>query len=142
MITKSQVMPLLLEACPKFEPTWQAHLDWWQGEEAGAFNDAAEFARYLVESYELGDTSEFSAAFATIEKILNEGDQEARDLAGIGVIEDLQTIGSNHTCGAEVFLKWLGPTSRIAWAEVEEMWQGKDSLMDVLRAEKSSGEKS
>ena len=86
MTTKSEVMPLLLEACPGFQSAWQEHLEWWKGEEPGAFNDAAEFARYLVEPYERGDTSEFSAAFATIEKILNEGDQEARDVAGIGII--------------------------------------------------------
>lgn len=55
--------------------------------EPGAFNDTAEFARYLVESFEAGRTSEFPEAFATIERILNEGDQESRDIAGIGVIE-------------------------------------------------------
>lgn len=131
-------MPLLLEACPGFGPAWQEHVSWWKGEEAGVYNDAAEFARYLVESYERGSTSEFPAAFATIEKILAEGNQEARDVAGIGVIEDLQTIGSNHSCGAEVFTLWLGPLSKVAWAEIEKMWEGKESLMDVLRSEKRS----
>ena len=134
MINKKQVMPLLLEACPGFRVSWQEHLEWWEGEEAGAYNDAAEFARYLVESYERGNTSEFESAFATIEKILTEGDQESRDIAGIGVIEDLQNIGSNHSCGADVFKSWLGPVSKIAWAEIEELWEGKNSLMDVLRS--------
>lgn len=128
-------MALLLEACPGFQPTWEKHLEWWNGEEAGAYNDASEFARYLVEAFERGQTSEFPAAFATIERILNEGDQESRDIAGIGIIEDLQTIGSNHSCGEDVFIQWLGPTSREAWAEIEKMWDGKQSLMDVLRSE-------
>ena len=141
MITKSQIMPLLLEACPGFQPTWQAHLDWWKGEEPGAYNDTAEFARYLVESFESGQTSEFPKAFATIERILNEGDQESRDIAGIGVIESLQTIGSNHPCGEDVFIQWLGPTSRQAWAEIERMWEGKHSLSDVIRAERAPSEK-
>ena len=135
MITKPQVMPLLIEACPGFQPTWQAHLEWWKGEEAGAYNDTAEFARYLVESFESGQTSEFPAAFAAIEKILSEGDQESRDIAGYGVVESLQIIGSNHSCGEEVFIQWLGPTSRRAWAEIEKMWEGKSSLADVIRAE-------
>ena len=128
-------MPLLLEACPGFQPTWQAHLEWWEGEEPGAYNHTSEFARYLVESFESGQTSEFPAAFAAIEKILNEGDQESRNIAGIGVIESLQTIGSNHLCGEQVFIQWLSPTSRRAWAEIERMWEGKNSLADVLRAE-------
>ena len=131
-------MPLVLEACPSFQPAWQAHLEWWKGEEAGSYNDAAEFARFLVESYECGRTSEFASAFAAIEKILDEGDQEARDIAGIGIIEDLQTIGSNHSCGAEVFKQWCGPLSLQAWKEIEAMWKGKESLMDVLRAEKAA----
>ena len=125
MITKPQVMPLLIEACPGFQPTWQAHLECWKGEEPGAYNDTAEFARYLVESFESGQISEFPAAFAAIEKILSEGDQESRDIGGYGVIESLQTIGSNHSCGEEVFIQWLGPTSRRAWAEIEKMWEGR-----------------
>ena len=141
MITKSEVMLLLREACPGFQATWQAHLDWWKGEEPGAYNDTAEFARYLVESFESGQTSEFPKAFATIERILNEGDPESRDLAAIGVIESLQTIGSNHTCGETVFIQWLGPTSSRAWAKIERMWEGKHSLMDVVRAETAARRK-
>ena len=134
-------MPLLLEACPGFEPTWQEHLDWWKGEEPGDYNNTSEFARYLVESFESGQTSEFPAAFAAIEKIFNEGDQESRGLAGIGVIESLQTIGSNHSCGGHVFIPWLGPKSRQAWAEIEKMWEGKNSLADVIRAEVRGNQK-
>jgi hypothetical protein len=135
MITVSQVMPLLLDSCPGFQLAWQEHLAWWKGEEPGSYNDAAEFARYLVESYERGNTSEFAAAFATVERILNEGDEEARGLATVGVIEGLQTVAS-HSCGGDVFVQWLGPTSRVAWAQIEKMWEGKRSLMDVIRAEK------
>ena len=129
---------MLLHACPGFESAWTEHLDYWEGEESGEFNDVAEFARYLVQSYENSQTSEFAAAFAVIEKILNEGDEESRDIAAIGIIEDLQTIGSNHVCGAEVFKPWLGKTSTIVWQQIEKIWEGKNSLMDVLRAEKSS----
>ena len=136
MITKSQVIPLLLEASPSFQPAWQKHVAYWNGQEAGCFNDAAEFARLLVVSFERGDTSEFPAVFATIEEILNEGDSQARDVAAIGILEDLQTIGSNHSCGADVFVQWLGPTSHAAWAQIARMWEGKHSLMDVLRSER------
>jgi hypothetical protein len=141
MITKSEVMPLLLESCPGFQATWQAHLDWWKGEEPGVYNDTAEFAHYLVESVESGQTSEFLKAFATIERILKEGDQESRDLAAIGIIESLQTIGSNHSCGEAVFIQWLGPTSRRTWVEIERIWEGKHSLMDVVRAERAASRK-
>jgi hypothetical protein len=141
MITKPQIMPLLLEACPGFWPIWQEHLDWWKGEEPGAYNNTSEFARYLIESFERGQTSEFPAAFEAIERILNQGDQESRDIAAIGIIESLQTIGSNHSCGEDVFIQWLGPTSRRAWSEIERMWEGKESLSDVIRAERRGNKK-
>ncbi|SRR6266567_4506537 len=135
MITEKEVMPLLLAACPGFELAWQEHLAWWKGQECGSYNDAAEFAHYLVESYERGETSEFPAAFATVERILNEGDENARGVAAVGVLEDIQTIAS-HSCGADVFVEWLGPTSRATWAEIEHVWAGKHSLMDVIRGER------
>ena len=127
-------MPLLLAACPGFQSAWEEHCAYWNGETPGTYLDAAEFARYVVACYERDDTSEFPAAFAVVEKILNEGTQEARDLAGIGVIEDIQTIAS-HSCGGDVFFEWLGPTSRVAWAQIAKIWEGKSSLMDVIRAE-------
>jgi hypothetical protein len=79
--------------------------------------------------------SEFPAAFAAIERVLNEGDQRARGIAGIGVLEDIQTIAS-HSCGGDVFVEWLGPTSRVAWVQIAKMWEGKSSLMAVIRAER------
>jgi len=102
-------MPLLLEACPGFQPTWQAHLDWCKDEEPGAYNNTSEFARYLVESFESGQISEFPAAFAAIEKILNEGDQGSRDIAGIGVIESLQTNRIKSFLRGRCFRSVAGP---------------------------------
>src|ERR1043166_4368548 len=110
MITESEVMPLLLAACPRFAPTWQEHLAWWKGDDRGSYNDAAEFARYLVESYNRGDTSEFEFAFATIERLIDEGDENTRVLVIVGVLEDIQTIAS-HSCGPDGFVRWLGPKS-------------------------------
>jgi hypothetical protein len=138
MITKSEIMPLFLVACPGFQQQWQEHKEWWAEEEAGGFIDIAEFARYLVESYERKSTSEFSAAFTILEKILEEGDEEARAIGEIGLIEDLQTISSHQPWSAEVFKAWLGPQSTAAWEQIEKVWEGKNSLMDVLRAEKSA----
>ena len=105
------------------------------GDERGSYNDAAEFARYLVESYNRGDTAEFEAAFATIEKLINEGDEDTRGVAIVGVLEYIQTNAS-HSCGSDVFVQWLGPESRAAWADIAQTWSGKTSFMDVLRAER------
>ena len=135
-ITKDQVMPLLLEAAPGFDPAWRKHLAWWGGKERGAYNDVAEFAHYVVESYAASETAEFEAVFATVERVVREGDTQARDLATIGLLEGIQTIASHHPFGASVFAKWLGPLSGQAWQEIEQLWRaGGGSLAGVVRLE-------
>lgn len=90
-ITKAEVVPLLLEACPTAVPAWEEHLVWWDGkEERGGFNDVNVFARHIVESYARGVTTECEALFATVERILNDGNEEARSLAALGVFESLK----------------------------------------------------
>ena len=137
-ITKMQVVPLLLEACPTARRAWQAHVAWWEGEEAGAFNDVSVFARHIVDSYAKGLTAECDALFAAIERILAEGDQEAQSLAAIGVLEDIQTLSSYHSFGPSAFVGWLGPRSREAWEQIDVLWRaGGGSLAGVIRLEKS-----
>jgi len=115
---------------------WRQHLEEWDGEERGIFNDTGEFARYLVESYERGDTSEFETAFSVVERLIREGDDEARGAAIVGVLESVQVRATHHTFGQDVFLRWLGPLSRQAWFEIDELWRvGGGSLAGVIRAE-------
>jgi hypothetical protein len=65
-------MPLLLEACPGFQLTWQAHLDWWKGEEPGAYNNTSEFASSLFRSARMlhlhrkNDLTRLSGDFRTV----------------------------------------------------------------------------
>ena len=135
MIQKTQVIPLLLAKCPGFQPIWEKHQKSWQGEEAGIYNDMAEFATFIVDAYARHDTKPIVAAFGVIEELLGEGDEEVQTAAAVGFLEDIQTIGSHRPFGAAVFVQWLGPKSKKAWSEIEEMWRGKHSLMDVVRAE-------
>jgi len=43
---------------------------------------------------------------------------------------------NSNVGGGDVLIEWLGPTSLIAWAEIAKTWEGKSSLMDVIRAER------
>ena len=105
------------------------------GEEAGIYNDLAEFATFIVDAYARQETESVVAAFATIEELVVGGDEEVRAAAAIGFLEDVINIASWRPFGASVFIQWLGPKSKEAWAEIEDMWRGKRSLMDVVRAE-------
>lgn len=135
-IAKEEVIPSLLAAAPGFAGAWSEHLEYWGDDERGIFIDAGEFAHYVVRSYADGNTAEFVAVFATLETILREGDDAAREAATIGVLEDIQTIASNRPFGPEVFALWLGPLSRRAWDEIDRLWRaGGGSLAGVIRLE-------
>jgi hypothetical protein len=141
-ITRKQVLPLLMEKAPGFEESWRKHLEWWGEKERGDFNDIAEFAQYVVDAYASSKTSELPAVFDTVERILEDGDVSAKELAVIGVLEDIQTIACNRPFGPNAFVKWLGPLSREAWTEIDQLWRaGGGSLAGVLRVEKKSRSK-
>jgi len=80
VIQKSQIMPLILARCLGFQPIWEKYRELWQGEEAGIYNDLAEFAAFIVDAYGRQDTEPIGAAFAAIEELLSEGDEEVAEL--------------------------------------------------------------
>ena len=136
MITKPEVVPMLLEVCPTVRARWAEHLAAWKGEEAGSFNDVSLIAHHIVDSYAHGVTAEFAPLFTLVERIIEEGDEQARQLATIGVLEDIQVISTHHPFGPDAFLQWLGPRSREAWDQIEALWaSGGGSLAGVVRVE-------
>src|SRR5260370_15029580 len=104
MLSKNQIVPLLLSRCPQFEGTWQKHRGEWGQQEAGIYNDLAAFVRFLVEAYERNDTQFFPIVFQTIETLFVEGDQEVRDAAGYGILETLQCVASSKPFGPRAFV--------------------------------------
>lgn len=127
-----EVVPLLLAACPSASSLWREYS---REESAGPYLDISVFVHHIVESYAAGRYNECPAFFAVVERMIGEGDQEVIDLALAGLIEGVQNVASHETFGYHVFEQWLGPLGRQGWAEIEELWKGKTSLADVLRAE-------
>ena len=103
-----------------------------------AHNDLGAFARFIVDAYRRQDTGQVIAAFKLIEELLVDGNEEVRTAAAIGFLEDERNIASWRLFGSVVFVQWLGPKSKEAWAEIEEMWRDKKSLADVVRAERAA----
>ncbi len=134
-ITPDAVVPLLLAACPSVLPAWEEHLAWWHPDVPGPFNNVSVFAHHVVESYAAGRTSELPAFFSAVEHLLSDAEPATRELIVIGLLEDIQNVASHQSFGYDVFLPMLGPAAREQWAALEATWQGKGSLMDVLRAE-------
>lgn len=133
---KSQLMPWILKIAPDFKPRWQKHLERWDGQPAGIYNDIAEFAHYVVDCYDTGETSCYSAFFDLVERLIATGSKEMQDLAVVGFLEDIQTIASWRPHKGKAFVRWLGPKSQVAWAQLDELWANHGSLANIIRAER------
>lgn len=135
----SETILSLVEGFPAFSPRWRKHIEYWQGEPAGNYNDMAEFVHFVVEDlYEKGKLDEMQRVFNRLETLFVEGNQETRDLIGLGFFETLQNFASWRPYGNTVFEPFFGPMSERVWKEIRRNWKGKSSLMDVIRAERDS----
>lgn len=63
MIIASEVMPLLLQACPSFEQRWATYMSDPTYDESLLYIHLGEYARHLVGLAKQGSTDEFSAVF-------------------------------------------------------------------------------
>ena len=134
--TEKDLMARLIADFPAFRPTWEKHLDYWKGEPVGAYNDIAEFVRFVVEDlYPTGKTDEIRRVFGLMEEFLVTGNEDVQGLVVVGFLEGIQNVASWRPFGKAVFIPFLGPKSRGAWEELEKVWAGKTSLMEVLESE-------
>jgi hypothetical protein len=125
VISRNQMMELLLAACPSFAPQWREFLQEWEAEPPlPLYLALGELAVHLVRLAETRQTAELEATFAVIEKLHLEGEPYVREAATIGVLEQLQNTNHHRTTSPEVFLPLLGPESKRWWDKLERFWGG------------------
>jgi hypothetical protein len=123
-ITKEQVMPLLLEACPSFTERWEEHRAFYDDEDL-LYIDLGEFAHHLVKLHKTNQTGEFPAVFDVIERLHLDGDDYVREAATIGMLEGIQNVAGNLDVDPEVFAPYLKPESAKWWRQLNDFWDGK-----------------
>ena len=136
-MTPTDIVPMLLQACPSAQEAWDEHVNWWRGEPAGSYNDTGVFVDHIVESFRCGRVSEMPAFFDLVERMIVEGDDRTVPLATIGVLETIQIVVSHERFDRSVFEPWLGIKSREHWSQIAAAWQGVGSLADMIRKERS-----
>ena len=135
----SPAMSTLRQAFPDFGERWKKHVASWGGNSAGSYNDMGEFVHFVIEDlHQKGKLDETRRVFQILENLLVEADQETRDLIGLGFFETLQNLASHRPQGNKVYEQFFGPMSRKVWSELQKMWAGKSSLMDVIRVEQKN----
>lgn len=113
MITKEQVIPIILEACPFYKKTWEKHFAVYEGELLFVF--VPDFVNSVIELEKENKKAEILSIFEVVEKLLVEGNEDVKNLIKIGVLEDFRCIfGENF----EKFSKYLKPNSLKFWRTV------------------------
>lgn len=127
----------LLKSFPEISDRWKEHIAFWGGEKGGDYLDMAEFVHFVVEDlYESGKRDEVARFFQLLEDLLSDADEDVNNLIALGFFETLQNFASWRPYGNKVFQEFLGPKSKEIWKQIERIWAGKNSLADVIRAER------
>ena len=131
LIVASEVMPLLLEACPSFAPQWvnevlEENLD--DANDGGRlfYVDAGAFIHHLVSLKVDGRDAEFPAVFDVFERLVVEGDSYVQNLGQIGYLEGLQmmTVTAAGLSPERDFRPYLRPASERIWGALNRSWGG------------------
>lgn len=129
MISKDEVMPMLMIACPSYRARWQDYSADSTYEPGLVHLDLCDFAHHLVDLLREEKTEEFRAVFDVIERMHLEGDEYVREAATIGALEGVQNIAGNRGLDPERFQSFLGRTSKRQWKKLNKFWSGQGHLV-------------
>jgi hypothetical protein len=124
MITKEQVMPLFLEACPSFNEKLKEHRAFYEDDDL-LYPELGEFAHHLVELHKANRTEGFPAVFEVVERLHLEGDAYVKEAATIGMLEGIQNVAGNSGVNPEEFFRYLKPESAKWWRQLNDFWEGQ-----------------
>src|SRR5205807_466656 len=124
MLSKDDMIPVLLDACPSFAPAWQEFLaEWWGEDDLPLYNAFGDLARHLIGLVERGDMAELPAVFRVVGRWHLEGDLYVRTAATVGLLEGLQNLNLHeHGTDPAHFRAMLGPESLQCWDELAASW--------------------
>ena len=123
-VTESNILPALLAACPSFRQRWDEYVSDEIYEPNQVYVDVSEFAHHMCALLQADAVSEFSAVFAAVEYLLQEGDEEARNAVATGLLEDLYFDAEDASISPRVWRNYFGPRATRAW-EAYLVWAKK-----------------
>ncbi len=128
-------MARTLEEITRSYPSLAERLSSLTADEASDSRLMAELGSHVVDLFEEGRASDIRPAFNLAEHFIATGTEAERHAAMVGFLETVQNVASHRQCGGAVFEEFLGPWSCKAWAELNQIWQGKTSLAEVVASE-------
>jgi hypothetical protein len=105
-----EVLTLLTAACPTFADS-RAESE--GSADDGEFVEVGRFAAHLIDLLAQRQTECFDAVFAVIERVLRDGDPDARSLVSAGLLDDLTNRDFYpDTADPADFVPWFGEEAR------------------------------
>ena len=121
------MIPLLIEACPSFQPILDEHRQYY-GEEI-PYVVLGDFSRHLLQLHQHHQTDVFPAVAQVIERLHVEGEHYVREAATIGLLEGIQNVWGNEGIDPELFVPYLLPESVRWWRSLNDFWSGKSKFV-------------
>lgn len=135
-VTADVVPDLILTSIPSLRKEWP-EIEEENADPEGVggrlgYLDAAWVVRHLADRCVAGDTSEFAAAFALIEHLIQDGDAYVSELGVVGYLEGLQTATvTSRGLDPEAFRPWFGPLSQRYWDAINEFWANGTTIPNL-----------
>jgi hypothetical protein len=126
VLSKQQIMPMLLQACPSFVDSWNELRDE-HGPELDelVYVSLGAYARHLVALLEQQRSAEFLNVFQVIEELHVHGDADVREAATIGLLEGIQNALSHAGADQSAVESYLLPESARWWRSLNKFWAGE-----------------
>jgi hypothetical protein len=131
MITKYDVMDMLVEACPSFKDKWSLYVSGPDYDEDLLFISLGEFTQHVVSLMKNNETNEFQKVFKVIENFLLNGDSYVKEATITGLLEGVQNVSYDHF-DPEKFVPFLLPETKKWWQKLNDFWDGKGSLANDI----------
>ena len=109
----------LKEACSDIEVQWREHLDFWEDDELGYYNEISVIVHYVISKHKESDQRDFEKLSEVIELGLKSDNDETSELALIGVLEGILFVGSHHDIRSENHKSRLGEIAYQALLNLE-----------------------
>ena len=127
MIASDRAFDLLVESCPSYfaATDLDRYIAAFEDEDApDLFVRVTAFAHHVVELVASARDDEARAVFATVENLLEEGDEDTVELIDLGLIETLQNVVSHDDIlvGSDRLVPLLGPLATKVWVEHDQLW--------------------
>ena len=112
---ESDVIPLLLAACPSFKPYWDEYISDEIYIPNQVYVELHHFAHHLFRLLQAGIVEDLETVFASVERLLDDGDKEVRDAVRIGLLEALYFEAEDAGIPPREWRKFFGPKAQLCW---------------------------